>query len=279
MQIKKYEPNNNQSLKQLIKDIIFGFIEGRELAWRLYIRDIKAGYRKSFLGFFWMLIPPLATAGLWIFLNKQNVIKVEDAPMNYRAYVLCGTIFWSIFAEAVNKPLQRYQGAMGMMSKLNFPREALLLRSFYDLIFSFLLKLLVLIPILWVLGCPPTINFLMILPFTFGLIMLGLSLGLLITPLGMLYNDVGKALPMLLPFIMYFSPIIYPIKENTLMGFISKLSPATPIIERIRSFIGGYAFEMQFELTLWFLFVMFFFLLGLIILKISLPIIVERNGG
>ena len=279
MQVKHYSPSNRKTFFQILREIATGFVEGHELARRLFIRDIKASYRKSYLGFFWMLLPPLATAGVWIFLNEKKIITVQETPMNYTAYVLCGTILWALFAEAISKPMQRYQNAMGMMSKLNFPREAMILTSFYDLIYSLLLKLIILIPILWYLGYPPGINFLLVIPSILLLLFVGISLGVLICPLGLLYNDVGRALPMALPFLMYFSPVIYPIQENKDFPILKYLNPVTPFLENTRSLMGGYEFGLQLQLVMWTLITAFLFLLGLIVIKISLPIIVERSGG
>ena len=279
MQVRQYSPNNSQTFGHIFKEIIQGFIEGRGLAWRLFIRDLQASHRKSYLGLLWMFLPPLATAGVWIFLNHQKVVSVQSTPMDYTAYVLCGTILWSLFAEAVNKPIQRYQGAMGMMTKLNFPREALILASFYDLIYSLTLKLIVLIPILWVLGYPPSLDYFLVFPAILGLLFMGISFGVLLSPLGLLYNDIGRALPIVLPFLMYFSPVIYPIQVNSQLGALSFLNPVTPFLENVRSLMGGYSFELQYPLLIWSVVICFFFLLGLIVIKISLPIIVERSGG
>ncbi|MGG7036228.1 MAG: ABC transporter permease [Flavobacterium sp.] len=278
-QVRRYSPQNNQKFSKLFIEIARGFVEGKDLAWRLFVRDVKASYRKSFLGFFWMFLPPLATAGVWIFLNQRQVVTIKETPMHYTAYVLCGTILWSLFAEAINKPIQRYQGAMGMMAKLNFPRESLILASFYDLIYSLCLKLLVLIPILWALGYPPGIHFFLVFPAIFMLLLVGISLGVFLSPLGLLYNDIGRALPIVLPFLMYFCPVIYPLQESGKSGMLRFLNPVTPFLENARSLMGNYAFELQTELAVWSAITVLFFLLGLLVLKIALPIIVERSGG
>jgi lipopolysaccharide transport system permease protein len=57
------------------------------------------------------------------------------------------------------------------------------------------------------------------------------------------------------------------------------LNPATPFLENARSFMGGYEFTMYLEFFFWLIIGMVSFIIGLIVLKISLPIIVERSGG
>ncbi|EOZ93754.1 ABC transporter permease protein [Indibacter alkaliphilus LW1] len=274
-----YSPQNKNLLSRLVQEIFLGFKEGRELAYRLFIRDLKGGYKKSFLGIVWLFIPPLFTAGIWIFLNGQNVVSIQGAPMDYAAFTLCGTILWSFFAEALNKPIQRYQGAMSMMSKLNFPREALILASIYDQLFSLLLKLLVLVPILWILGYPPSGTWIFGLIGILGLLITGISIGLMMAPLGLLYNDIGKALPLILPFAMYLSPVIYPLREGGNFLKLQALNPVTPFLEFSRSSLGGYSFNLSHELILWSGVVVFLFFFSLLLVKIAMPIIVERNGS
>jgi len=65
-----YTPDSELShpltmLRALISDIY----AGRELAWRLFVRNIRAQYRQTLLGFVWLLIPPVATTLLWVILK------------------------------------------------------------------------------------------------------------------------------------------------------------------------------------------------------------------
>ena len=279
MEVKVYTPRREERPGKLFGDIFRGFVEGRELAWRLFIRDLKAGYRKSYLGMFWLFLPPLATAGVWIFLNSQQVVSISDAPMAYAGFTLCGTILWSLFSESINKPMQRYQGAMSMMTKLNFPREAIVLAAVYDLIFSFALKLIILIPILWVLGYPPTLAFIPAFFAVVGLIITGLVIGVGLSPIGLLYSDIGKGLPIVLPFVMYLTPVIYPLREQGTLSALQGFNPVTPFLEQARSLMGGYAFTMQKEMWIWSAIIAVSFFLALAAIRIALPIIVERSGS
>jgi lipopolysaccharide transport system permease protein len=279
LETRVYTPRREESFFKIFKEIWQGFAQGRELAWRLFVRDLKVSYSKSFLGIFWLFLPPLATAGIWIFLNSQKVVAITNTPMLYAAFTMSGTMLWALFAEAIAKPIQRYQGAMGMMSKLNFPREAIVLASVYDLLFSFKLKLLILIPVLWVLGYPPTLYFIPAFALVFVLMLGGLALGIFLSPVGLLYSDIGKALPIVLPFAMYLTPVIYPLRTDGYLSVLQGFNPVTPFLERARSFLGGYEFTMQTELMWWSIGIGIILFTGLVALKIALPVIVERAGS
>lgn len=279
MEIKVYTPRRNQGFFSLIKEILIGFWDGRELASRLFKRDLKVSYRKSFLGIFWLFLPPLATAGIWIFLNQQRVVAIQQTPMAYAGFALCGAILWSLFAESIAKPIQRYQSVMTMTTKLNFPREAIVLACIYDLTFSLFLKTVILVAGLWAFGYPPVWQFVPALFFIFLLMLVGLSLGIFLSPLGLLYTDIGKALPIVLPFAMYLTPVIYPMRSGGRLAFLQKWNPVTPFLERARSLMGDYEFTMQGELFWWSMAIVLILVVGLMMLRIALPIIVERAGN
>jgi lipopolysaccharide transport system permease protein len=279
MPTKTYTPYHNESFFNMLKDIFKGFIDGKDLGYRLFIRDFKASFEKSLLGIFWVFLPPILTAGIWIFLNNQKIISIADTPMIYPAFSLCGSLMWSLFAESLTKPLQRYKGAMSMMVKLNFPREAILLAAVYDLLVSLGLKLLVLIPILWFMGYPPTLDWLYLIPSLLGLMLMGISIGLLLVPFGLLFNDISNIITLGLPFAMYLTPVVYPIAKGGVLGQIQIFNPVTPWLERIRSLFGGYTFDLYTPLFIWLCIGVIILLIGLIAFRIALPIIVERSGS
>lgn len=276
---KIYTPKKKIDFIELFKDIIDGIKTGNEIAIRLFIRDLKSGFEKSLLGYFWLIIPPLVTSGIWIFLTSTNVISIVNVPMNYSAYCLIGTTIWGIFSESVSKPLQRYKSGMGMMVKLNFPREAFVLAATYDLIFGIFIRFLFLVPLLWVLGYTPGINTFFAFVSIIILSFIGLSIGLLLTPLGLLFSDVSRLISMGFPFLMYFSPVLYPISSRNILSRLDFLNPASSWLEFARSLLGGYQYSDYVTMTIWIFISIFFLLIGFILLNITLPIIVERSGS
>jgi lipopolysaccharide transport system permease protein len=280
-EIRVYSPDSGVSSPvSLIKEILKGFKDGKFLAYQLFVRDLKASVRQSFLGFFWHFIPAIAQALIWILLNSQKIVSVENIPMaSYPAFAITGTILWTLFTEGVTKPLSRFNAAKGMMVKLNFPREAIVLATFYDLLFSLLLKLIVLFPALIIMGYYPELDWLFAIAAILPMYLLSLSFGLILVPLGMLYTDISRGLLLAFQMLMYLSPVVFAFQDSGTMGIIHKLNPVSPFIEYIRSSFGDYAFHLQFELILWSIIGFVLFLISLVVLKLSLPAILERSGS
>ena len=66
----------------------------RGLAWRMFLRDTRATYRQSFLGYFWLLLPALANTLVWVFLNGAKVVNIDSGDVPYPLFVFTGTVLW-----------------------------------------------------------------------------------------------------------------------------------------------------------------------------------------
>jgi lipopolysaccharide transport system permease protein len=230
---KKTVYTSDSSLRhptRMLADMLRDLIAGRQLAWQLAVRDIRAQYRQTALGLLWAFILPLAHTVTWIFLSGSGIVTVNDTALPYPVYVFTGTMIWAIFMDAVNAPLQQTIAAKQMLAKINFPREALVVSGIYQTVFNGAIKIVLLLAVMMLLGIYPGWT---IIWFPFGilsLIMAGTAVGLLLTPVGMLYTDIGKSLPLLLQFLMYLTPVVFPMPNGGWAATVFKINPMTPLI-------------------------------------------------
>lgn len=167
-----------------------------------------------------------------------------------------------------------------ILSKINIPREGLLLSGLYQLIFNTLIKILLLVFVFLVYHQTVSPSGLIYAPIgLFAIILAGFSIGLLLTPLGVLYQDVNRGLGVLLPFFMYLTPTVYPISREGVIGLFMKFNPIAAFITQTRNWLTAQpVFDMQF---FWIYTLIFFlvFLVALVIYRLSMPIIIERIGS
>jgi len=279
LETKIYQKGNNSNIVKLIKESFSDMVSSRFLAKQLAIRDIKAQYRQSYLGIIWAFITPLTTAFVWIILNKTGTITLTDTGIPYPIYAFSGTLLWSIITESINSPMSNTKGAGGILSKINFPKEALLVSGVYKLLFNSAIKIVLLFVFLGIYGVGYH-NSLLLFPLAFlGAIFFGTTIGLFITPIGMLYNDIAKIISMSLGFLMYVTPVVYAIPKEGLMKTLMEANPLTPIILTARDFAVG----QSPEYLIYYLWIMLacipLFFVGLVFYRISIPIIVERMSA
>lgn len=253
-------------------------VDGHSLAMRFTIRNLKGQYRQSLLGFAWALIPPFAIAAIWIFLRSKGVLSTGDLGMPYPFFVFTGSLMWQMFAEAIQSPLKNVSSNQKILTKVNFPREALLLSGFYELLFNTAIKVLIIVLLLFHFGVEFNSQ---IAWFPLGIIVLlivGFTLGTLLTPIGLLYNDVSKGLPVVLPFLLYLSPVIYPV-GNEEPGILFRANPASVLIDSSRAWLSGQTSSLQPDLWIHAAIFLVLFLVSLVVYRATLPIIIERIGS
>src|SRR5690606_20164050 len=140
-------------------------------------------------------------------------------------YVFTGTLLWSIITEAINSPMQSTNAARGILSKINFPKEALILSGIYKLLFNTAIKIILLLIFVFLYGVGLQWSLLFFPLAILGGLLIGTTIGLFITPLGLLYKDVGKIITFGMQFLMYATPVVYAIPKDGMMKTIMELNP------------------------------------------------------
>jgi lipopolysaccharide transport system permease protein len=264
---------------KLLGQIFSDFLAGREIAWRLFLRNIRGLYRQTLLGLFWAFLPPIANTAFWIFLRQAGVFTTDDLTVNATVYILTGMIFWQAFIDAFQMPLQTLNKNRAMISKLNFPRESLLLVGFGEVLFDLAIRMLLLIPAFLIFKVSFSATMLLT-PFAFlSLVILGAGLGLILLPFGSLYQDVGRFISMALPFWMILTPIVYPPWKDGVGSLLNWLNPASPLLILARDWmVLGQTNHLGMGL-LFGLAAIPILILGLVIYRISIPVLVERMSA
>ncbi|MFK7766537.1 MAG: ABC transporter permease [Mariniblastus sp.] len=261
---------------RLIKNIFGDFWDGRELAWRLFLRNIRGLYRQTLLGLFWAFLPPIANTAIWIVLRIVTNFDSGDTGVHMAVYTLTGMILWQSFIESFQMPSNALAKNRNMIAKLNFPRESLLLVGMGEVIFDLMIRMLLLIPAFLYFEVPFHAT-LLVAPFAvLALIVFGAGLGLLVMPFGSLYQDVGRFIGMVLPFWMIMTPVVYAPRTEGPGALLNWLNPASPLLLLSRDLIllGETSF-----LTNGLIFAGIavpIAILGLLVYRISIPVLVER---
>jgi lipopolysaccharide transport system permease protein len=220
---------------RLLANMWRDLLGSRELAWRLMVRDISAHYRQSVFGFAWAFLPPIVMAAGFTLAGSAKVINIAQTPLPYAAYVMFSMIIWQTFVEALNGPVTAVMNARQMLSRVNFPREAIVLGKLGEVGFNFLIKL-VLIVAIFTWYKMPVMTAAFLAPFALlSLVLLGTFLGLLLAPLGVLYHDVTQGLLVLTGLWLFLTPIVYPVPQGGgTFATIVRLNPVTPLLVTVR---------------------------------------------
>jgi lipopolysaccharide transport system permease protein len=264
---------------RLLRSMFRDLAGSRELAWRLLVRNVSARYRQTLLGYAWVLLPPIVSTAVFVFLRRSGVFGVGEPGVPYAVYVLAGMVLWLTFADAVNSPMQMMAQSRSMLTKLNFPREALILAGVGELLFTALVRFALLgVVMLW-FGVGLAASALLV-PFgVLVLVSVALGLGVLLTPVALLYRDVEQGLAILLTLWMFVTPVLYPPPTTWPGSLTMALNPVSPVLDTTRAWLLGGAPQHLDG----------FLLVGAgsalllfgawVLLRLALPVLIERLGA
>lgn len=279
-QVRRYSATHESvGFLKIISEMFKDLRQSKDLSWRLAVRDTKSLYRQSFLGILWAFFTPLMNTLVWIFLNSTGVVKIEGAGIPYPVYVFIGTMLWSVLLESLTSPLQQTQASAAMMTKINFPKEALIVSGIYKIVFNTAIKIGLVLVAMVIMGVMPGMHTLLFPIAVVALILFGTAVGLLLTPIGMLYTDIGKAIPILMQFLMYFSPVVYLAPKTGKLATLIQWNPITPLIETGRNWLTDFPADNLMYFIAINVVLLFVLLLSWMLYRISIPVIVERMSN
>jgi lipopolysaccharide transport system permease protein len=263
----------------LFKEMWRDLLLSRELAWRLLIRDISAQYRQSLLGVIWAFFPPLITALGLVVAKNAGAVNIATTEIPYPAYVMFSMSLWQVFVEALSGPLAAVGAAKPMLAKINFPREAIILAKLGEVFFNFGIKLVLIVGLFIWFKIAVTWNVILAFVALIHLVVLGTAIGLVLAPLGALYGDVGRVIPVILTPLMLLTPVIYPVPKQGWFSAVVNWNPVTPLLVTIRDLAttgvvsDPTGFWVVSVLSLGFL------LVSWVLYRLSMPFIIERMSS
>jgi lipopolysaccharide transport system permease protein len=224
---------------RLFKNMFSDLFSSWDLARSLLSRDINAKYRQSILGYLWAFLPALVTSLTFTLANNSKAIQLEETEIPYPAFVILSMVIWQTFVEAINGPVQTIADSKVMLAKINFKREALIISKFLEVWFSFLIKMVLLLGVFIYFNIH--LNWTVVFaPFALSvLILLGILIGLFLSPFSLLYKDISYGLSIFINFFLFITPVIFPKPKSGAFATLVNFNPITHLIEAIRKLILG----------------------------------------
>jgi ABC-type polysaccharide/polyol phosphate export permease len=213
-----------------------------ELLWQMVGREVKARYKQSILGYFWVILNPLAQMLVMSFAFSIILRVPTNASSNipYSIFLFVALLPWTLFANSLGSASASLVGAGSLITKIYFPRTILVISTIFAKIIDFLFASIVLIIYMIVYHIPININILWIFPIFFIQQIFTIGLSLFFAAANLLYRDIQYLLSMILLLWMYVTPVIFPadlVPEK--YRFVFQLNPMAVIINAYRQVILG----------------------------------------
>lgn len=182
----------------------------RELIVNLALRELKARYKNTVLGFFWSLLNPL---GMMLVFTAVFTVFMRSKIENFPIYALCGLLPWNYFSAAVMGSVNTIVSNANLVTKVYFPREVLPIATVLANLVNFLLTLVVLFAALLLVRAPfnPWLWLLPVVILIQSAFILGLAF--ILSTLNVFYRDTLMVMDVAMLAWFFLTPIFYPLEE------------------------------------------------------------------
>ncbi len=227
--------------------VVFGkhlreLLRYRELMLNLTLRELKARYKGSLLGFFWSLLNPLGM--MLIFTFVFTVMMPNRQLPNFPIFFLCGYLPWQFFSAGVMASTGSIVGNSNLVKKAYFPRETLPTAAVLAALVNFLLAMVILFvailatktrlsPYIWLLPVVVAIQTCFVL-----------GIALILSTLNVFYRDTMIIMEVVMQAWFFLTPVFYPIeilpRSYQLLGVTIDVHRLMYVFNPMASLIASY---------------------------------------
>jgi lipopolysaccharide transport system permease protein len=236
----RYTPDSQlRRPRQFFRATTRGLRASWAVAGRLLVRDLRSTYRQSLLGYVWIFGPALATTGVWVLLNSSKIVNGGPTRVPYPIFVFAGSLLWQGFVDGISSPIQQLTAASTVLNKVNFPTESLLLAGMGKVLLNGFIRLILVVPVFIFYGINPGWGVILAPIGLVTMAALGFAIGLVIAPIGALYQDVPQGISVVTTFWFFITPIAFNLPTSGAGHEIGSINPVTYSIDAARDWLTG----------------------------------------
>jgi lipopolysaccharide transport system permease protein len=211
----------------------------RELLWVLAHREIAVRYQQAVIGFVWVILQPLATTAIFS-LVFVVFARIPDSGESYPLFAFAGLAIWQYFSRVVIDGGGSLVANTALITKVSFPRLIVPLVSPVAAGIDCLIALAALVVMALLMGAHVSPMVVLAPLVIVAAALFGYAVVLWIAPLNAVYRDVGIALPFVMQFLMFLSPVVYPatlVPEK--IRWLYQLNPIAVLVDSMRWVVLG----------------------------------------
>jgi lipopolysaccharide transport system permease protein len=223
----------------------------RYLWWYFASVTVTSLYRKSALGWLWLLLRIVFPIGLNALLFGDMLNQSDKVKEPYFLFFVCGMTTWLLFERSLLFVTRSVEQNRRLVTRVYFPRLILPIAAVAPGLVYFAVILVVLVGTsvffhnrdgIWYIRAEPRL--LVSAAAVIVSLLFAVAVGLWTSVLQARYRDVRYALRYVMPFWFLLTPVIYPLDQIAeRYRWLVALNPMAPVVEAFKwGTLGGGAF-------------------------------------
>ena len=187
--------------------------DGREVLYRFGARDVTLRYRQTLLGVVWVILQPLLIAATFT-LVFNKVAKLSSGNTPFILFAFAGLLAWNLFNGIITRAQSSLVSNRDLVSKVFFPRMLVPLATAYSNLIDLFVAIAFMFVLMGIYGVAPGIALVLAPVWILLVLLLACGVGVVSAALTVRYRDVNYFIPFFLQFLLYASPVAYPVPNH-----------------------------------------------------------------
>ncbi|MFZ5446903.1 MAG: ABC transporter permease [Myxococcota bacterium] len=191
----------------------------RALLLALSMRELKARYRASVLGFLWTFLNP--TLNMLVYVLVFGVL-MRSAVKNYPYYLFSGLLPWIFFSSSLLGGTTSVSDRRDLLTKVRFPAQVLPATVVLTNLINFLLSIPLLFALGLFFGVVPSWHVVFILPVLLVQTFFTLAITYFFAALNVAFRDLQHIVANLVQMAFFLTPVLWDLKSVPALGSLTK---------------------------------------------------------
>ena len=220
----------------------------RGFAWTLSNFANEAQDAHTRLGSWWVVIQPTLQAGTYGLIF--GFILGNSRPENFLPFLFIGVFFYNYIISCFQSGASSITGNAGLVNSLSFPRLLMPISVAIRKTINLWPPLIILLVLLPLRGCWPTLNWLLMIPVLAMMVMFSFGLTMIAARLNAQFRDLNNLIPFISRIGFYLSGVFFKLDAALAsfpeqVQFVIRMNPFYDFIQLSRNLtIPGYTAHM-----------------------------------
>ncbi len=260
--------------RKVVSNILRGLRMSPYIAYRLFLKDVKATYSRSGFGMFWDLADPLVFAGIFYFLYLHGFISRAGGALAYPLFVTFGFLLYQTFSESVQLSMKSIDASRSLLNQLKVPPESLILSVAYRILFNSIFRIAIMLALtIFLIEDFSVAGFGKFLLFYPSLIFAGMAFGTLLAPIAAISSDVARFVTIVLMMMRFLTPVMWEIPNQGSLALVNTLNPISNILDNLRMLATLNEFSNPLDIVARLAIFGVILLVGMFVYHVSIPIL------
>lgn len=181
----------------------------------LFKRDLVTTFRRSYIGWLWLLLNPLVGAASWIVMKYAGLLKFSSNTVEYPVFVVFSIMLWQLFLSSYSNMSSVLINAGSFISQVKFPRELLIVKQMMHQLTLFFFAFIATLILMILFGYVPNMYLILLPLICLPILLAATSLGAMVSIFQVVLPEIKVAADLFVNLLFFITPVVYSLSEVT----------------------------------------------------------------